>query len=91
MALARGDGAHAIMRGSAFSHPGKRHFDAASRQIVVKFSARLNFAPPNPSAWRSFSARDQALAAAIPGTHDKSCKFRVAGFGGRPISAILAF
>jgi hypothetical protein len=73
------------------SRPERRQFNAASRQIVVKFSARSNFALPKTPARRSFSALDQALAAAIPGAHDKSCKFRVAGFGGRPISAILAF
>jgi len=46
------------------------------REFVIEIRLPTNNAPPYCTAHRSFVARDQALATAIPAAHDALCKFR---------------
>jgi hypothetical protein len=70
---------HANLREWYFDGQEPGQFASTCRGIFAKSQRPGIFALPHYSAQRSFIARDQPLAAAIPATHDMSCKFSVIG------------
>jgi hypothetical protein len=75
----RSRGTHANLPEWYFNGREQGQFASTCRGIFAKSQQPRNFALPHYSALRSFVARDQPLAAAIPATHGLSYKFRVIG------------
>ena len=71
---------HANLRELVFQWAAtRRGFPALVMEFFAKSQRPVIFALPHYSALRSFVARNQALAPAIPATHDWPCKFRATG------------
>jgi hypothetical protein len=94
MQLYEAAGTHANMREWYFGGQQRGLIGATCGGIFVKWRQPENFAPLSYSAQRSFMARNQALAAAIPAAHggvmEISCDQCVRRFGGPVFVAILS-
>jgi hypothetical protein len=67
---------HAYLRNWYCSGRKRGQYSCACHGIFAKSPPLKNIALPHRAARRSFVARDQALAAAIPAAHDAACEFR---------------
>src|SRR5664279_3702234 len=70
---------HANLRDWYFSGRERGPFPSNCHEIFAKSQGPGIFAPLHCSAQRSIVARDQAVAAAIPATHNAACKYRLTG------------